>query len=66
MNVHWKVDSGETNLWQVKGPSEIHETSRLSYYRNNNNKAQQCSICENYFIVRCALTTLYNLIVMPP
>ena len=46
MNVHWKVDSGETNLWQAKSPSEIYETSRLSYYRNNNNKAQQCSICE--------------------
>ena len=66
MNVRWKVDLGETNFWQAKGPSEIDETSRLCHYRKNYYIARQRSICENYFFVGCGLATLYNLIAMRP
>ena len=40
MNERWKVYSGEINLRQ-SDPSEIHETSSLSYYRNDYYKVQQ-------------------------
>ena len=47
MNVLWKVFSEK--LTSGKNPSEIHEASSLSYYRNNYYKAQQCSIVRSIF-----------------
>ena len=47
MNVLWKVFS--ENLTSGKNPSEIHEASSLSYYRNNYYKAQQRSIVRSIF-----------------
>ena len=61
MNVRWKVDSGETNLRQ--GSFGNNETSSLSYYRDDYNKAQQRSICENYSLsqLQGALPPFYTI-----
>ena len=42
----WTVEK----LTFAKDPSKIHETSGLSYYRNDYYKAQQRSICDHYFL----------------
>ena len=47
MNVLWKVFS--ENLTSGKNPSEIHEASGLSYYRNDYYKVQQRSIVRSIF-----------------
>ena len=47
-----------------KDPSEIHETSSLSYYRNDYHISAAGSICESYvfvIVVGCAPAILYNL-----
>ena len=50
MIVLWKVVSGKTN-GSGKNPSEIHEASSLSYYRNDyyKIKTQQRSIVRSIF-----------------
>ena len=48
MNVLWKVFSEK--LTSGKNPSEIHEASSLSYYRNDYYKAQQRSIVRSIFL----------------
>ena len=47
-------------LTSGKAPSEIHETSSLSYYRNEYYKSQQRSIVRTIFVkvVGCASATL--------
>ena len=50
MNVLWKVFSEK--LTSGKNPSEIHEASSLSYYRNNYYKAQQRSIVRSIFLMK--------------
>ena len=65
MIVLWKVVSGKTN-GSGKNPSEIHEASSLSYYRNDYYKTQQRSIVRSIFdeVLECAsadLTAMWHL-----
>ena len=61
MNVRWEVDSGETNLPQ----GFFGNTSNIKPFLTSEiSKAQERSICKNFFsvvVVGCASATLYNL-----